>query len=251
MKFQYASDLHLEFSQNLNFLKKSPIVPVADYLLLAGDILPFVMIDRYRAFFDYLADHFLAVYWIPGNHEYYHFDIEDRCGSFREKIRENVFLLNDTSLEIAGCQLIFSTLWSQISALKEPYISSGMPDFHLISAAGKLFSSRRYNQLHQNSRSFIAHALANSGCEQKIVVSHHVPTFQYYPPEYLGSPLNEAFASDLDHLIIENAPHFWIYGHHHRNIGDFQIGRTSMRTNQLGYVHQGEQQGFVAGKLLL
>lgn len=251
MKFQYASDLHLEFSQNLKFLKQSPIIPIADYLLLAGDILPIVMIERYREFFDYLADHFRAVYWVPGNHEYYHADIQASCGSFCEKIRDNVFMLNDTALEIEGDQLIFSTLWSEISDANAPYISAGMADFRLISDAGKPFTTGRYNQLHQNSRTFIAHALAKSDCEKKIVVSHHVPTFQYYPPEYLGSTLNEAFASDLEPLIIENKPDFWIFGHHHRNTGDFQIGRTSMRTNQLGYVHQGEQQGFVSGKLLV
>ena len=38
MKIQYASDLHLEFSDNWSYLKKNPIKVVGDILVLARDI---------------------------------------------------------------------------------------------------------------------------------------------------------------------------------------------------------------------
>ena len=75
MIIQYCSDLHLEFQENKNFLKQFPIKPIGEILLLAGDILPFTLHKQACEFIDFVADNFEAVYWIPGNHEYYHFDL--------------------------------------------------------------------------------------------------------------------------------------------------------------------------------
>lgn len=85
---------------------------------------------------------------------------------------------------------------------------------------------------------------------KNIVVSHHVPTFQHYPKEYLGSVLNEAFATDLDGFIEASEADYWVYGHHHAATGDFNIGKTTLVTNQLGYVHHDEHEGFDGGRVL-
>ena len=74
MKVQYCSDLHIEFPANEIFLKRNPIVPTGEILILAGDVGLFSEMNKYSEFFDYLSKNFMAVYWIPGNHEYYHGD---------------------------------------------------------------------------------------------------------------------------------------------------------------------------------
>ena len=72
MKIQYASDLHLEFSENYSFLKRNPLKPVGDILVLAGDI-GYLNDDNYRShsFWDWASDNFSQVIVVVGNHELY------------------------------------------------------------------------------------------------------------------------------------------------------------------------------------
>ncbi|CAN0491524.1 unnamed protein product, partial [Phaeothamnion confervicola] len=84
MKIQYCSDLHLEIRENVFFLKQNPLIPSAEILLLAGDIIPFNQIHKIDFFFDFISEHFKVVYWLPGNHEYYHSDLAKRSGILHE-----------------------------------------------------------------------------------------------------------------------------------------------------------------------
>jgi hypothetical protein len=77
-----------------------------------------------------------------------------------------------------------------------------------------------------------------------VVITHHVPSLMNYPKIYKNSPLTEAFAVELFDLIDDSGAACWIYGHHHANTPEFNIGRTKMLTNQLGYVHHYEHGSF-------
>lgn len=244
MILQYCSDLHLEFTQNKLYIEHNPLQPKGDILILAGDIIPFGHIARQKEFFDYVSDNFATTYWIPGNHEYYHFDLSLKSGSFEEKIRSNVFLVNNITVEKEETRLIFSTLWSRISLLNAWRIERSMNDFRVIQHGDHLFNTSDYNKIHDDCLQFLKSELAEKTPKNTIVVTHHVPTLQHYPVEYVGGILNEAFAVDLDNLILDYCPDYWIYGHHHRNVEEFYIGKTLMLTNQLGYVQYEENQGF-------
>lgn len=248
MIIQYASDLHLEFPENNDFLKANPLQPKGDVLLLAGDIVPFAVMGKYADFFSYVSDHFQTTYWIPGNHEYYYFDAATKCGTLNEKIRDNVFLVNNTAIQHENIHFIFSTLWSKISPACEWQIEKGMSDFYVIKYNGFRFSSVQFNQLHKESVAFLNQELNLSNSGKTIVVTHHVPTFLNYPEKYKGSVLKDAFAVELFDLIEAKGPDFWIYGHIHSNTPDFKIGKTRLLTNQLGYVKYNEQTGFNEGK---
>lgn len=250
LKLQYASDLHLEFSQNREFLKLHPLQPVGNVLVLAGDIVPFAVLDKHKDFFSYVADHFETTYWLPGNHEYYHFDIAEKSGLLNEAIRSNVFLVNNTSVVHEGVKLIFSTLWSHISPGYQWQIERSLNDFHLIKHKGFRFSAEQYNQLHAESLAFIQNELKTVQEEKTAVFSHHCPTFLNYPEQYKGDVLNEAFAVELHDLIESSNIDYWAYGHHHSNIPEFSIGKTKLITNQLGYVQRKEHLKFETNKVI-
>ncbi len=123
-------------------------------------------------------------------------------------------------------------------------IQQRLSDFYAIRYNNGVLLPAVYNQLHQDSLTFINQELTSAKDERKIVVTHHAPTFQNYPEEYKGDPLNDAFATELHDLIDRAKIDYWIYGHHHRNIPDFNIGNTNILTNQLGYVKYNENKGF-------
>lgn len=92
MKIQYASDLHLEFGANTSILRKHPMEPVGDILILAGDI-GYLGDDGLmkHPFWDWASENFKEVIAIPGNHELYRgFDINELTEDWEHRIRTNV-----------------------------------------------------------------------------------------------------------------------------------------------------------------
>lgn len=249
MKIQYCSDLHLEFQENKNFLKRFPLKPEGEILLLAGDVVLFKLIKEYDDFFNFCSDNFETTYWIPGNHEYYHGDVgAENLQPLYEKIKENVFLLNNQSVTYKNVELVFSTMWSYISPQNEWNVQQSVSDFSLIKNKGRNFTTYDFNELHKTDLAFLKTALTAATDKPRIVVTHHVPTLQHYPEQYKNSSINEAFAVELYDFIEKLGQKifcpYWIYGHHHCNTPAFKIGNTTMLTNQLGYVVQNEHQLF-------
>ena len=240
MKIQFCSDLHLEFLENRKYLKSNPILPIGEILILAGDIGLLKRKEEYIYFFKYLSKKFETVYWLPGNHEYYNSDLDTIKTPLFETILENVFLLNNKTVIIEDVDIIFSTLWSHIPIQHEWTIQKSVSDFFYIRKHGKTIMPKDFNEMHERDLLFIKSEIAKSTNRKKIIVTHHVPTFQNYPAQYRDSEINCAFATELFDLIEQSNVDFWIYGHHHCNIPEFKIGNTTMITNQLGYVHQKE-----------
>ena len=156
MKIQYCSDLHLEFTKNAKFLHSNRLIPQADILVLAGDIIPLWKNLRNEKYFDFLSESFKKVYWLPGNHEYYNSDISLKT----KEIRDNIHLVNNIVIPIEDVNLIFSTLWSKISIQKELFIKSHLSDFSLIRIGDDAFRPKHYNILHQKSLKFIENSLS-------------------------------------------------------------------------------------------
>lgn len=244
MKIQYLSDLHLEFAENFTFIEHNEFSITGDILIMAGDIVTFGYFEQlftpYKPFFDFLSENYKAVYWIPGNHEYYHTDIAKRRGAFKEEIYPNIFLVNNKVEEFDNCRIVFSTLWSKIQSANENIVQRSMSDFSVINNNGRILTPELYNSLFDEDFRFLQETLQIPYNGQTIIVTHHVPTLINYPLEYIGSPINDGFVTELKDFIEQNKIDYWIYGHHHRNTPAFTIGNTQLLTNQLGYVYRHE-----------
>lgn len=244
MRVQYCSDLHLEFPMNKKFMEKHCLETVGEVLILAGDILPFGLHSTQTAFIDVVADRFERVYWIPGNHEYYDYDAATISNPLLEKLRSNVWLVNNQVVTYKDICFICSTLWSKIQPINEFEVQRCISDFFSIQWLNEKITTRQFNELHRQSVTFLENALKENSGNKNIVVTHHVPTLYQYPAQYRNSPLNDAFVTELHDLIHHSGARYWIYGHHHCNTPAFNIGSTTLLTNQLGYVHHYEYGSF-------
>ncbi|RYF57683.1 MAG: metallophosphoesterase [Cytophagaceae bacterium] len=245
MIIQYASDLHLEFPANAAHLLANPIEPVGDVLILAGDITSLSYYKSRRqekTFFRTLANQFRQVYYIPGNHEFYRsLDARLVDQPFQEALHPNVFLLNNVACTYGGVRFLFSTLWSHIDQENEYHVGSGMADFQLINYHGKRLHPAVYSRdLHGPSLAFLQSELAKPTTIPTVVVTHHLPSLQCVHPRHVGSSLEQGFANDLDKLILDSQPDYWIYGHSHANRPPIQVGKTQLVSNMLGYCSMGE-----------
>jgi predicted phosphohydrolase len=244
MTLHYASDLHLEFPENRQWLRQHPLQGAGGVLLLAGDVMPFHTLPKHKDMLKLWADQYDQVLWLPGNHEYYGSDILQRSGTLDEALAGNVRLVNDTTVYMPGLRILCTTLWTRIGQLNETWVRQSVNDYHQIRHGNALLLPAHTTRLHQTSLQWLTTELAKPFAGATVVATHHVPTLLHYPAQYKGDPLNEAFAVELHELIANCGAAAWIYGHHHRNTPPFTIGATRMLTNQLGYVRLGEDSGF-------
>ena len=247
MKIQYASDLHLEFADNRNYIDGGGIEPVGDVLVLAGDVS--YLGDRNMMklrFWDWCAEHFLETFIVPGNHEFYNgYDIAQTMQDFEYEYRENVRYLNNSSIMLDDTELFFTTLWTKISPLFLWEIQRGMNDFRRGVLDGERFTANDVDGLHKRSLEWLDSALKASTAAHKVVVTHHCPTLRDEFNGHHGGVLNTAFQVDMDDFIEQSGADYWIYGHTHYAGGSgSKIGNTTLLCNQLGYVFYNEHKAF-------
>ena len=269
MKIQYCSDLHLEFTDNINWLDKHPIKKVGDILIIAGDMMPFIHLQRplYTSDVATLCSGFEKVFWLPGNHEYYKATHLYTTTRYEQPIPniKNLFLIDNYTETIKDIQFIFSTMWSHIGKRNQDKIQRNMSDFYYITVMNPKkqgvitpLEVSDFNHFNKVAVNFLkkevkkaAQAKEAGKIKHIVVATHYVPTKEHYPKMYSDSPLNEAFVQDLTDFITSSPIDYWIYGHHHFNQPDFKVGNTQLITNQLGYVMRNEHKLFSWDKCII
>ena len=252
MRIQYASDLHLEFADNWRVLKQEePMNVRGDILVLAGDI-GYLGDDNYKThpFWDWASENYQQVIVALGNHEFYKFyNLSSMHDGLIGEIRPNIHYYYNVVVHIQDIDIIVSTLWANIT-LEDAYITEhSVTDFRRILYGEDILTFADFNREHKRCLEFIKQSVADSTAKHKIVVTHHVPSFQLMSPEFQGSRINGAFTVELADYIATSGIDYWIYGHSHRNI-DKTIGTTRCICNQFGYAFHNEHLTFDGNKYI-
>lgn len=248
MKIQYASDLHLEFEENEDFIRQFPLEVAGDILVLAGDTCYLGKGVEYLkdSFFKWCSDNYKETYLLPGNHEYYGgYPLDKTLNNWQLDIYPNVHYLNNRSVRIGDYELFFTTLWTYICPDKVYEVRRVMNDFRNIGLSDDIFSPSTQNRINGICRSWLTGALRSSDAIKKIVVTHHCPIQDPMIEKHVGRMSYPAYADDQTSIMYENGPDYWIHGHIHTNLTNgMKKGSTTILSNNLGYVDDEENAGF-------
>jgi len=232
-KIKVVSDIHLEHYQTFDF-EQIIKVEYNSILCLVGDIGdPFS--DLYNSFIEWCSKHFLIVFIIAGNHEYYNHSIEKTNNKINELSFKyfNVHFLNNSFFLVHNKLFIGTTLWSYIPEKCKSNIQSKINDYNYIQD----FDIETCNKLHIESVNFIKTTIEKYKKYYKIIVlTHHSPLLQNTSDEKFEKlETNYAFSSDQS--ILMKDVYAWVYGHTHYNHknNSFKYGNTTLISNQLGY----------------
>jgi predicted phosphohydrolase len=230
MKVHILNDLHIEFEDF------KPPETDADVIVLAGDI--GVGMEGLRWAEARFPDR--PVIYVPGNHEFYHYDI-DLIDELQAETPGHIHVLNDDPVVIDGVRFLGSILWTDFDLFGEAdrffamqTARQRMTDFSIIQKQRRRFTPEDAIRAHTFSRDWLAAALAEPFHGKTVVVTHHAPSSRSIPSRYASDLLAPAFASNLERLMEGDRVALWIHGHIHDSF-DYQIYSTRVVCNPRGY----------------
>ncbi|GBF41183.1 hypothetical protein LPTSP2_04550 [Leptospira ellinghausenii] len=248
MKIQYASDLHLEFPENRKFLSENNIIPNAEILVLAGDIISDNNRKNADTFFENWTKQFKFVIHVPGNHEFYSGEVLYSYPNYYKEISKNYFKINNKTIEIENVRLICSTLWTNIPINLKNEFETKSNDYQLIKYSKKQIEKRLItiedtNLFHDISVKFIESELAKPFQGKTILVTHQLPSFELILNSDKNELINHYCATNLENIYANNNIDFWIFGHYHRTVNK-KLLNTTFVSNPLGYMNEDQKNNF-------
>ncbi len=245
VKINYLSDLHLEFYKKIDFDKLINFVDNGEILCLCGDI-GYPEDIKYKEFLNYCSSKFKHIFLIPGNHEYYsnkntktiqstNIILEELCSKF-----PNVHFMNNKVeyLEEYKLCIIGTTLWTEIPDFVTKYETKSYNDFNKIYYEydnSKFRLNIDYmNLMNAESVEFLKESINNNKDHNKIVLTHHLPTYKVIAEKYKHWDTNYFFANRLDELIKDNNINVWLCGHSHIP-NNINLEKTIVALNPIGY----------------
>ena len=237
MQVQMYSDLHIEYEEtdHVDVLRYITPRKGVDILILAGDIGNLYRFEQLKNFLKDISVYYKQVFYVLGNHEFYKrrtlpslpYQVLYKNAMTLPKIIPNLMILNNDSylIDKKYC-FIGSTLWSHIG-------DSEIFPFFRVKIHG--FNKFVYNKFNAKNIEYIRTMLQL--CKQRkwipIVITHYTPTFKCIHHKHRDDIYQYLYANNLDAMLKEFSPKYWIAGHTHENF-DFIYNNTRIVSNQLG-----------------
>jgi predicted phosphodiesterase len=235
MRLHVLSDLHLEFADFV------PPNVDCDLVVLAGDIHNGTKgLEWARATWPDKP-----VLYVPGNHEYYEFDLAELPARLRAVAADlDIIFLDRDEIHLHGRRILGCTLWTDFDAFGMPLRAEAMAaseryltDYRLITDRGTPLRAERTRELHLRDRAWLEARMAESKPDEKLVViTHMVPSMRSTADRFRDKLTTAGFSSHLDHLVERTD--LWIHGHTHDSY-DYRIGRGRVVCNPRGYPFKG------------
>lgn len=247
MHIKVLSDLHLEFEKVTD-----PVFDpgTGEVLILAGDILTVIdfiedaigLRQRFLEFLNKCSKGYNRVFYVMGNHEHYHMQIDKTASVLRTWLPDNIVLLDNNSVFYNGVHFVGATTWADFcKGDKEMIEVAGgrMNDYQVITGVkGKELYPEDTLREHKESVRWFEQVLPTLR-GPVVMITHHAPSYRSVAPEFLHTGTVGAYASDLEYLMFkyENIK-AWVHGHVHDS-NDYFINNTRVVGNPRGYVRPG------------
>ena len=241
-KVIYISDVHNEHWKCNKLLAVTPDKEAI--LVVAGDI---NWKGRSVKDLDEVADNFLAVVAVLGNHDWWKLALQDT--SKHISCKPNVHILEDSSIVIENILFVGSTLWTDMSSPAAIRMWPGVMNDARYIRGTKYSKLRDWNLhlIHTNSVDYIgSHENSVVEYKAKVLVTHHAMSHLSIAPQYMGSEYNVFYYTPLEYLLEGFDYH--LHGHVHKEVRQEVYG-CKILSNPLGY--PGENPDYVYGTSIL
>jgi predicted phosphodiesterase len=263
LRVQVISDLHSELGL-LGVVTPDAVATEADIVIQAGDMAKAPdSIQRAAVLFPQTE----VLVNVGGNHDHYEtgLTIDEGIAVMRRyadglssaECRDVIVLENevrvvrvrDIPVRLIGC-----TLWTDYALHGDPVrdrmrVESGLNDYRAIKGRASnplrtflggwdFLKTSEVLARFDESRAFLATALAEPFDGPTIVVTHHLPSLRSVARRYRQDPISAGFASQVDDLVGRGAA-LWVHGHTHDSCLWRDGGGTLVACNPAGYSEAG------------
>ena len=238
MKIALFSDLHLSV-QPLTLPQTD-----ADVVVLAGDL------QRPAQAMAWARQFTQPTLYVAGNHEFYGSDLVSTMANLRKEAEgSQVRVLEREEWHLDGVRFLACTLWSDYRLFDSPEqreeglqkAQALVRDFSRIGLSPDFpdrFTPAVSQMLFDQSVTWLEARFAEPFEGPTVVVTHFAPSPSSIAPQFVGSPLNACFVSDLEAHILRWRPSLWLHGHVHHSC-DYRVGSTRVVANPRGYAPKG------------